>query len=37
VHTISSNLVHFDKINEQIKNKFVIKNLNAKIISEGVV
>jgi hypothetical protein len=37
IHTISGNLVHFNRDNDQALNTFVIKNTNARILGEGTV
>ena len=37
IHTISGNLVHFNVDNDQCINTFNIKNINARILVEGMV
>jgi hypothetical protein len=37
VHTISGNMVLFQRETDQCKDQYVIKNLNAKIIGAGFV
>jgi len=37
IHTISGNLVHFNVDNDQCINTFNIKNINARILAEGMV
>ena len=37
VHTISGNLVHFNRETEECKDKFQIRNLNTRLIAEAGV
>lgn len=37
VHSISGNMVLFNRPHDQTKDQFVIRNLNAKIIGSGFV
>lgn len=37
INTISGNLVHFSRHNSEYKDKFIIKNLMANIVAEGVI
>jgi hypothetical protein len=37
IHTISGNLVQFNREMDHVLNIFVVNNINAKIINEGVV
>ena len=37
IHTISGNLLHFNRESDQVLNVFVIKNVNVRIIADGMV
>lgn len=37
INTISGNLVWYNKLKVEFKDKFVIKNLSAQIVGDGVV
>lgn len=37
IHTVSGNLVHFNRQTDQVLNVFIIKNVNARIIADGTV
>jgi hypothetical protein len=37
IHTISGNLVHFNRERDEFRDKFVIRNINAKIVGQGIV
>lgn len=37
MHTVSGNLVHFDRVRDEFRDKFVIKNLNVKMVGQGIV
>lgn len=37
IHTVSGNLVHFNRETDQCLNVFVIKNINARIIGQCTV
>jgi hypothetical protein len=37
IHSISGNLVLFNRENDHCKDKYAIRNLNAKIIGSGFV
>jgi hypothetical protein len=37
VHTVSGNLVFFNRERDELRDKFVIKNINVKMMGQGVV
>lgn len=37
INTISGNLVHFNRESSEYKDKFIIKNLIANIVANGVI
>lgn len=37
IHTISGNLVYFNRQRDELRDKFVVKNLNVKMMGQGVV